>query len=221
MHSFIHYLTLSSPFPFSLICIQNADIEQFQRDKKRTIRALHRVGGDLQSLDHRKYCVRGFESYQSWRLHDALRRQRKKVLERTLRTQQPCGPAPHRFTAKWALQLASIDAQERYQSVYCNNENSRRQKSGEEDEQYVLQEIINCRRKLRIQQQKQKRKREEEEEDAVSLSTTASESSSVVTPLVHEGTPSKRCKTRGSSTTTTNNNSMDPSVAVANVIVIE
>ena len=63
-------------------------MEQFQRDKRKVIKALKHVKGDLASLEGTKYVTRGFEWYQTVELNRMVRKQRRAVVERVMNVQR-------------------------------------------------------------------------------------------------------------------------------------
>jgi hypothetical protein len=59
-------------------------LEQFQREKRKIIRALKHVKGDLTALEGTKYVTRGFECYQSVPFNRRIRKQRQAVVRQVL-----------------------------------------------------------------------------------------------------------------------------------------
>lgn len=79
---------IHSPFTQFQHTTQSSDLEQFQRDKRKVIRALKHVRGDLTVLEHTKYVTRGFECYQSVPFNRRIRKQRQAVVKSVLALQQ-------------------------------------------------------------------------------------------------------------------------------------
>jgi hypothetical protein len=63
-------------------------LEQFQREKRKVIKALKYVKGDLASLEGTKYVTRGFECYQTIELNRLVRKQRRAVVESIMNVQR-------------------------------------------------------------------------------------------------------------------------------------
>lgn len=83
-----NYESTTNPDDFAIMWYNAKDLEGFQRDKKKVIRALKHVKGDVTSLEGTKYVVRGFENYQTVEFNRLLRNQRRAVLERVLQLQR-------------------------------------------------------------------------------------------------------------------------------------
>lgn len=64
------------------------DLESFQLEKRKVIKALKHVKGDLRVLEGTRYVTRGFECYQTIEFNRTLRRQRKAVVESVLQIQR-------------------------------------------------------------------------------------------------------------------------------------
>jgi hypothetical protein len=62
-------------------------LEQFQQEKRKIIRALKHVKGDLAALEGTKYVTRGFECYQSVPFNRRIRKQRQAVVRQVLEHQ--------------------------------------------------------------------------------------------------------------------------------------
>jgi HD-GYP domain-containing protein (c-di-GMP phosphodiesterase class II) len=63
-------------------------LEGFQRDKKKVIKALKHVKGNVTCLEGTKYVVRGLENYQTLEFNRTIRNQRRAVLKRVLQVQR-------------------------------------------------------------------------------------------------------------------------------------
>lgn len=63
------------------------ELKVFKEDRKRVVRAIKNVRGDLSALDGTEFVTRGFECYQSIKFNKTIREQRKVVIESVLRTQ--------------------------------------------------------------------------------------------------------------------------------------
>lgn len=109
---------------FLLYYPQRQDLDVFQREKKKIIRALKHVKGDLTALEGTKYVTRGFECYQSVPFNRRIRKQRQQVVQKVLELQKTNGGAhvapellaeASRNESAWArefaLELGAKDAQ--------------------------------------------------------------------------------------------------------------
>jgi hypothetical protein len=63
-------------------------LEAFQLEKRKVIKALKHVKGDMRVLEGTRYVTRGFECYQTVDFNRTLRRQRKAVVESVLQVQR-------------------------------------------------------------------------------------------------------------------------------------
>lgn len=63
------------------------DLEEFQLEKRKVIKALKHVKGDLKKLKGTRYVTRGFECYQTIDFNRIVRSQRKAVVENVLQVQ--------------------------------------------------------------------------------------------------------------------------------------
>lgn len=68
--------------------LQAKDLERFQREKRKVIKALKHVKGDLASLEGTKYVTRGFEGYQTIEFNRIVRKQRRAVVESVMSVQR-------------------------------------------------------------------------------------------------------------------------------------
>jgi HD-GYP domain-containing protein (c-di-GMP phosphodiesterase class II) len=68
--------------------IQAKDLERFQREKRKVIKALKLVKGDFASLEGTKYVTRGFEGYQTIEFNRIVRKQRRAVVESVMSVQR-------------------------------------------------------------------------------------------------------------------------------------
>mmetsp|Transcript_33786 Transcript_33786/g.77943 ORF Transcript_33786/g.77943 Transcript_33786/m.77943 type:complete len:273 (-) Transcript_33786:94-912(-) len=183
--SLFHHHHVHSRQSVSSFFFQESEIESFSRDRKRTVRALRKVDGDLMSLNHNKYCIRGLESYQSGRFNRALRRQRQSVISGVLEQQslqRSCGVVnpvalsqiatrQSQWAKRWAMELASIDERERYTSIFDDHDD------------LLLDQIRECKRRKRIM--------EKREGETASIASSSNSSASTTTSLSTFGsTPS-------------------------------
>jgi hypothetical protein len=67
--------------------LQSKDLEEFQLEKRKVIKALKHVKGDLKLLKGTRYVTRGFECYQTVDFNRIVRNQRKAVVENVLQVQ--------------------------------------------------------------------------------------------------------------------------------------
>jgi len=63
------------------------ELKMFKEERRRVVKAIKNVRGDLSALEGTEYVTRGFECYQSIKFNRTIREQRKVVIESVLRTQ--------------------------------------------------------------------------------------------------------------------------------------
>mmetsp|Transcript_15781 Transcript_15781/g.26427 ORF Transcript_15781/g.26427 Transcript_15781/m.26427 type:complete len:236 (-) Transcript_15781:184-891(-) len=107
---------LRNPEDISMMWYTATDLEQFQKEKRKIIRALKHVKGDLAALEGTKYVTRGLECYQSVPFNRRIRKQRQAVVRQVLELQQQqqgsscCNPEAlgevARAESAWARDLA-------------------------------------------------------------------------------------------------------------------
>lgn len=82
------YKSTTNPDDFPTIWYNARDLETFQREKRRVVKALKHVDGGLAALEGTKYVTRGFECYQTVAFNRIIRNQRKAVVQNVLALQQ-------------------------------------------------------------------------------------------------------------------------------------